>query len=193
VAALLTIELVVLALFAWFCVVKVVPDCNVSILRYRLWRVRDRLADQIRLSVYENEDAARGVLQVIEGCIAGSHELGIIKVVVARWAVRDDDSFRANPLDRPDLSDSDRHRLRGIIAEVESLGARHIAFGSPSGWVITCLLVPAAIIVSVYEKFRRPKDHGSVLGHARQRVRRETTPPIYQPEDTGTHRLTQAY
>ncbi len=71
-AALLTFDLVALALFAWFCLVKVVPDCNVSILRYRLWRVRDRLADQICLGVYENEAAATDVLHTIEACIANS-------------------------------------------------------------------------------------------------------------------------
>jgi hypothetical protein len=184
-----------LALFAWYCVVKVVPDCNVSIYRYRLWRVRDRLADQVRAGLYENESAPLELLHEIERFIANAHELGIVKLVLAKWAARGYDEEDLCVLDRTDLSPDDHHRLRLMFEEVNRITARHIALGAPSGWVITGLLIPVAVIASIVETFRRPQDHGSVLGHARDRVRHETTPPpgIFRPEDTGTHSLTRAY
>jgi hypothetical protein len=190
---LLTAILVGMSLFAWFCLVKIVPDCNVSMYRYRLWRVRDRLADQIRWGQFDCDAPARALLWDVEQYIAQAPEVGFVKLLFSRWAKR---GCQPEPdvLQRNDLTADDRRRLETYVHELDHIHVRHIAFGSPSGWVITLLLVPAAIVASAIHRLGRSgiRD-GSVISEARERVRNETSPAwALSDTDTGTHSLTRA-
>jgi hypothetical protein len=194
VAALLTIDLLGVGLFAWFCLVKVLPDCNVSIYRYRLWRVRDRLADQIRWGQFDDARAPTELLQRVERFIVTAPEIGIVKLLFMRLALR---GCPAEPdlLEREGLSRDDRRRLELIVRELQSINARHVAFGSPSGWILTFLLVPVALVVIAIERLnQRGVPHGSVLDETRDRIRHEASPSwnYFDSEDTGSHPLTRA-
>ena len=82
--ALLTIEVIGVALLAWGCVFKLVPDYALSHNRYKLWRLRDVLADEIRHGAFSDAGQPRAVLRVIERSIESLSDLSALNLVLFR-------------------------------------------------------------------------------------------------------------
>jgi hypothetical protein len=174
-SALLTFDLVAIALFVWFALAKIIPSCNVSMFRYRLWRLRDALADEIREGVFDDDTQPKLLLKVIEASIVIAPDIGVVKLLFVRWSAR---NLRPPEiLDLESLSQQDGPRLMGRFYEFRALSVRHVAFGHPSGWVMTSLLIPLALVVTLAERVRRGKDDDqSVIGETRRRLREEVEP-----------------
>ena len=83
--------------------------------------------------MYESEGAPRELLRDLEGFIDCAHEMGIVKLMFAKWAERAARTRTAASSMRRDLSPDDAQRLRLMIHEINHVNARHIALGSPSG------------------------------------------------------------
>ncbi len=175
---LLTIDLVAVALFAGFCVAKVVPSCNMSIFRYRLWGLRDRLVDQIRDGAFDDDERAREVLEFVEVAITAAPDIGAVKLLFARW------SCRGVPVSAPfrldGLSANDKSLLGQYLNEFHHYLVRHILLGNPSGWVLTAVAFPVAFIATLVERARRrgDGDKRSLIGAARGRMRDEVDPGL---------------
>jgi hypothetical protein len=170
----LTIEIVAVALFAGFCVVGVIPACNMSIFRYRLWDLRDRLADEIRAGRFDDDQLPGAFLKFVESSIVHARNIGAVKLLFVRWSAR---NVPCPPLfDLDDLSRDDKRRLGAYESEFRGLLVRHILFGNPSGWALTIVMVPIALLASVIARGSRRGDGGSVINDARSRVRDEMDP-----------------
>jgi hypothetical protein len=172
----LILNVVGITLFAWFGLIKIIPSCNLSIFRYRLWRLRDELADEVLDGSFQDAAQPRNLLQFLEGVIELAPELGALKLVAMRWScrhVRIPELFDPETLDA--LHPSDRAIIERRLNELQQIAVRHVLFGSPSGWLLTFLAVPTALIVSLGDHILRvlkgQRDGASVIQEARHRVR----------------------
>ncbi len=167
------IDAIGMTLFAWFCLVRIIPSCNVSMYRYRLWRLRDRVADELREGTFQEAEQAKGLLHFIEAVIVLAPELGPVKLGVMLWSCRHvpdpEDPFKLEA-----LSPQDKVLMEERLNELGGLTARHVLFGSPSGWVVTFVLGTFAFATSlVVHLLRGAPDGRSVIDGTRHRVRDE--------------------
>lgn len=139
--ALLTINLILLFLAAWFSLTKVVPSCATSRYRYRLWRQRDMLADEIRHEKFHNPQAARKVLTLIDIAIEDAEDLSALNFFLFGWVFRKEEIPR-DPLGLGDLTDFDHDCLHEHLEQVQSALLSKTLLGSVSGWLITAALFP---------------------------------------------------
>jgi hypothetical protein len=174
-SALLTVDFVVLALFAGFCVARVIPACSTSIFRFHLWQFRDQFADEIRTGVYEKPERARQLLQEVELTIEKAADVTAGRALFMQMFGRRLGSFPHDfPLD--DLCERDRRRLQARCDWLDWALSRHIYFGSPLGWVLLLGLTLLSLIIAAVE---RPFKHGgSVIGDVKHRVRGEVDPRL---------------
>jgi hypothetical protein len=167
------LDVVGITLFAWFCLVKLIPSCNVSMYRYRLWRLRDCLADDVLKGSFQDTIRAQKLVLFIEAVIVLAPQLGPVKLGVMRWSSRhvpkSDDPFNLATFDP-----RDRKIVEARLNELAMFTARHILFGSPSGWILMFVLgVPALISSFLAYLLRGAPDGSSVIEGARHRVRDE--------------------
>lgn len=171
--AFVVIDVVALSLFAWFCLVKVIPSCNVSMYRYRLWRLRDRLADEIREGVFEAKEQPKALLGFVEGVIVLAPNIGAVKLGVMLWSTRHTPDPE-DPIKLDALSPGDKKLMEERLSELGGLTAKHVLLGSPSGWIVTFVLGTFAFATSlIVYLLRGAPDGSSVLDGTRLRVRDE--------------------
>jgi hypothetical protein len=143
--------------------------------RYRLWRLRDRLADEIRDRVFDDDAQPKLLLQFVEASIEIAPDVGAIKLLFVRWSSRHIRTREFFDFER--LSPDDAARMTTYFNEFRALSVRHVAFGSLSGWILTALLAPLAVLVTLIERVRGgDDDNRSVIREARNRVSDEVDP-----------------
>jgi hypothetical protein len=163
--ALLTINLILLFLAAWFSLTKVVPSCATSRYRYRLWRQRDTLADEIRHSKFHNSEAAQKVLTLIDIAIEDAEDLSAFNFILFGWVFRKEE-IPKDPLALGDLTDFDHECLSQYLQEVQSALLSKTLLGSVSGWVITAFVFPFVLVAAI-----RHSGRPLVLERASDRIR----------------------
>jgi hypothetical protein len=150
-----TLNFMALAIFAWVSLVKIVPSCAASRYRYRLWRLRDGLADDIRGGGFESSNAARKIVSYIEVAIEDAADLTALHVLLFFWTNRVDVSLN-DPLALRELGHRDRVRLEETLSEVENAFLAKAFLGSVSGWLLTLPLLPAVATAALRDS-GRPK------------------------------------
>jgi hypothetical protein len=172
----LVLDVVGITLFAWFGLIKIIPACNLSMFRYRLWRLRDRLADEVLDGSFRDATHPQTLVCFLEGVIDLAPEIGALKLAAMRWSCRHvqvPELFDRQTLEA--LDPDDRAIMEQRLDELRQIAVRHVLFGSPSGWLLTFVLVPLAVIASLFEHILRllkgQRDGVSVLQEARHRVR----------------------
>jgi len=163
--ALLTINLIVLALAAWFSITKVVPACATSRYRYRLWRLRDALSDDIRHGKFHDEEAAKKVRLLIDLAIEDADDLSALNLVLFQLVLRRSD-LPADPLGLEELSPYDQECLKERLEEVQAALLSKTLFGSVSGWLATFFLIPV-VVVAAFRDSGQPR----VLQRTSNRIR----------------------
>lgn len=147
--AVLTVALVASVLWAWFCVFWLVPRNLRGMFRYRLWRLRDELADDIRSEEFERTDEPRRVLRAVECFIASADVLTPFRVgmiLALAWPKRRMLEDGDQPLSLRGLSPDDKKRLGAYIKRFNTTVSHQIFVGSPSGWF---LAIPAWLLAKV--------------------------------------------
>ncbi|MFI4990897.1 MAG: hypothetical protein ACHQHO_08315 [Solirubrobacterales bacterium] len=169
----LILNVTAITLFAWFGLIKIIPSCNLSIFRYRLWRLRDRLADEVLDGSFQDGTQPQALVRFIEGVIELAPEIGALKLLAMRWSCRHvqvPELFNVEALDP-----RDKVVVEQRLDELRAITIRHVLFGAPSGWVLTGVLVPVALLASVLEHLLRllkgDRDGTSVIEEARHKVR----------------------
>jgi|SwirhirootsSR3_FD_contig_31_16816623_length_1041_multi_11_in_0_out_0_2 hypothetical protein len=162
--ALLTINLILLFLGAWFSITKVVPACATSRYRYRLWRQRDTLADEIRKGKFHNPDSARKVLTLVDLAIEDAEDVSALNFALFTWVFRKEELPR-DPLGLGGLTNYDRACLDDHLEQVQSALLSKTLLGSVSGWLITAAVFPFVLAAAVRHS-GRPK----VLQRASDRI-----------------------
>lgn len=163
--ALLAINLIVLALAAWLSITKVVPACATSRYRYRLWRLRDALSDDIRHGKFDDEEAAMKVRLLIDLAIEDADDLSALNLTLFQFVVRRSD-LPADPLGLGELSPSDEECLKERLEEVQAALLSKTLFGSVSGWLATAFLIPVVGVAAFRNSGKPP-----VLQRASDRIR----------------------
>jgi len=163
--ALLTVNLILLALAAWFSITKVVPSCATSRYRYRLWRLRDALSDDIRHGKFHDREAAKKVLLLVDLAIEDADDLSALNLILFSSVVRGEDLPR-DPLGLDDLKPYDKDCLIERLEEVESALLSKTLFGSVSGWFIAAILTPFVLVAAI-----RDSGQPRVLQKASDRIR----------------------
>src|SRR5664279_2002615 len=146
----LVLDVVGVTLFAWFGLIKIIPSCNLSMFRYRLWRLRDQLADDVRDGAFQETTQPQVLVRFLEGVIELAPEIGALKLGAMRWSCRHVQSpelFAREVLEA--LDPRDREIMERRLDELRQIAVRHVLFGSPSGWVLTFILVPLAVTVTL--------------------------------------------
>lgn len=157
---LTTFALIAVALFVWACFFKIIPNCLLSLFRYKLWRQRDQLAREIRCGEYEHRESAEMVLVEIECFIEGAPQLSPLNIALLYLSARGVVVVPEDRLILRKLPADERARLEGKLDEFHRAVARHVLCGTPSGWLVMSLAVP---IVPVVLFFRALADEGKQL------------------------------
>lgn len=161
---LLTIAVIAVSLFAWVCLLKIVPDCLLSMFRYRLWRQRDALAAEIRSGVFDNDHAARQLLFRIECYIRLAPQLSPLHIWLMRISMM---GVESEPwLDLSGLTDEEREFIEVRKRELERTLGNHVLFETPTGWGVVLMTFPIRILISLFRtrskngqgKRQRPSD-----------------------------------
>ncbi|HTB70204.1 MAG TPA: hypothetical protein VK707_04420 [Solirubrobacteraceae bacterium] len=174
-SALLTIDFVALALFAGFCVARVIPACSTSVFRSRLWQFRDELADEIRANAYRDPERAKTLLREVECIIEKAKDVTAGRALYMQIFGR---RLRSFPQDFPldGICAQDRERLARHCDWLEWALSRHIYLGSPLGWLLLVGVATLSLLISIFE---RPFNHsGNVFRNTRSRVRDEVDPRL---------------
>jgi hypothetical protein len=173
--ALLTVSVVAIALFAWASVVRIVPFCAVSLFRYRLWRIRDQLVDEVRHGKFDDIEQPKILVSLVEATIAGAKDLTALNMLLLRLAAPRDVS-PPHPLNLDDLNPSDRELVEGHLHRLLREMAIHTLGGTPSGWICSIVLLPLAVVVTVVTRLRGKGDGGSVIQATKLHVLEEVDP-----------------
>jgi len=192
-SAWLTFDLIALVLFASVCVFKIIPSCNVSQLRYRLWRLRDDVVDEIRGDVFSKDDQPRRFVTEVERLIANSQELTPFRLFLLYLSAR---PFRLPRPDRAFDLDALRGRDRAVMSKhadaLERLVVRHLLTGSPSGWLVICVSAPIAAGAALLDRTKGKGNGASVLqstkDHLREEVEFEDTLALMSRRNGRSHR-----
>lgn len=165
---LTTFALIAVAVFAWACLFKVIPNCLLSLFRYKLWRQRDQLAREIRCGEYEHRESAEMVLEEIECFIEGAAQLSPLNIGLLYLSARGVVVVPEDRLILQKLPADERARLESTLDDFHRTVAKHVLIGTPSGWLVTFLAVPAVPVVLF---FRALADEGKQLARLKADTR----------------------
>jgi hypothetical protein len=161
-----------IALFAWVSVFKIVPACSASFLRYRLWRLRDKLVDEIRHGRFRDQRQPKRLVSLVETAIEDAADLTALNLFLLRVSVG-----RVPPprlLDLEEVHPADQALIEAHVEELARAAISHTLRGTPSGWLVATLLLPPFLLVALVSRLFRGKDdgdEGSVFHDAKLHVK----------------------
>lgn len=160
---------VLIAVFAWVCLFKLIPDSLMAMFRFRLWRERDELAVEVHRGVFTDSEPAEQIMRDIEGFIELAPQLsplhiGLMRVSEVGIAELETDHIRLG-----DLVPEERERLETRMRRVSQLVADHVLLETPSGWLTLLLGVPVAVLVILFRRLNHKGYAGTLVGGLRRR------------------------
>jgi hypothetical protein len=158
--AVLTVLLIATALWAWFCILWLVPRNLRSLFRYRLWRLRDGLATEIRAENFDEVREPRHLLDSVECFIEMAEELTPLRISLLILSARpayvfDKETEDTYALSLAGLSRHDKDLLGRYVAEFNDAVTKHVFFGSPSGWLACIPFSPFFVAAKVMSLWQR--------------------------------------
>lgn len=160
-------------LLAWVCIFKIIPDCMLSMFRYRLWRQRDDLAQDIRDGVFQHKEPALEVLGHIECFIRLAPQLSPLHILLMRLSMAGIETERASW--KPDyrgLLEAEHHNLDQRLNRLERTIANHVLLETPTGWATVALglfALPLALGIEILRD-RRAAEPKILIEEARRRA-----------------------
>jgi hypothetical protein len=146
---LLTIAILAIALWLSLMVFYVFPATMASVLRYKLWPIRDELADALIDSEFSNPDQPELLVREVELVIANAEELRPLNLLVLMALARGKRPPITWEFDLAKADEADRPRLASIHRRFMSAAVRHFLIGSWSGLITLIFVLPVAILVAV--------------------------------------------
>lgn len=121
------------------------PSCMKSFYRYRLWRLRDQLYDEILRGDLPDDDVALEILRHYEALILHADEVKLPQLVTAVVAARQsgllEDADDAWELGMSLLHEKHRKRLEWYQHQLVRATVVQLFRGSPSGWLATMIML----------------------------------------------------
>lgn len=172
--ALMTVVVIAVVLFGWFCLFRIIPNCLVSLFRYRIWRKRDALYDEIRAGKFHGTKQAYELVRDMEAFIEGARELsplniGLLLLAHRRLPIPDE------VIDMKSMDARDKRRLGKHLVAFQKEIVKHVFLETPSGWILTLLaspLIALALLASGVQRMRNKKgdDNGDFTDSAQRRI-----------------------
>lgn len=157
-----------LATSAWLGLFLLVPWCQQSLYRYKLWAIRDAIRDDIRSGLLPEHDAVSRVCDMVEGGIRFSKDLTIARILLMLMTVRDVPNIDLEA-EWSGLSAAQKSRLRLHWAAFRAATARHLLSSSPLGWALA-LVLAVARVTRRWPRGGRPLDEGRVVESAEKAI-----------------------
>lgn len=158
----------------WFSVVLLIPGYTESILRYRLWRVRDQVYDDIASGKLPDCRASRNLIDEVETLIRASHHMTLPRILLL-WVAC---PRQTNNVTQPshDLYTNEQIEYAKQIHDgAYELCARHAIFGTYSGWFAIPFLVTIGVVMRIFHLYQQTKKFGFYMLEclAKESVRNE--------------------
>jgi hypothetical protein len=175
---LVTAILLGLAVSASVVVFYVFPASTTSLVRYRLWPIRDELYDCIVDGQFHDDEQPRNLLRTIETTIAYANEFRPLRmitlVVIAHGKLPP--GVDHLEFDLANANEADKAKLESIWQRYMSAVLKHVLTGSWSGLVAAVVVLGAAAIGAILKG--RPWGGGnhhdpSVVEDVKRAVRRD--------------------
>jgi hypothetical protein len=122
-----------LAVAAWYGLLFVVPSCQVSRFRYRLWGLRDRVVDDLISATLPETPPIEELVYEVELAIRQAPDIRLVNFALAWKAAKELPARERAPL--TGLSESQRQLVQGYREELYGDIARHLFRGSPPKWL----------------------------------------------------------
>jgi hypothetical protein len=153
---LLMIGVVGSLFFAWVCIFHVIPNCLLSMFRYRLWRQRDELAADIRNGSFERTEAPEELVELMERFIQFAPEFSAARVTLGRIVegLSDVPAPREPLLDMTEMLPEEQEMLGRYMTKFNDSVGDHVLLETPSGWgvvLIGVLLLPILIPIALHQ------------------------------------------
>jgi hypothetical protein len=168
-SVLLTFVAILVALFAWFCLFKLIPDSLMAMFRHRLWRQRDGIAAEIRNGVYSDAAPAERIMRDIEGFIVLAPQLSPLHIGMMRASEIGISRPQGSRIGLADLRQEERESLEARMVKVSDLVADHAMLETPSGWLTLLFGAPFALVVVLTRRLQQKGYAGTLLGGLRRR------------------------
>jgi hypothetical protein len=160
---------ILIALFAWACLFKLIPDSLMAMFRHRLWRERDALAAEVRSGVYSNAAPAEKIMRDTEGFVELAPQLSPLHLAMMRASEVGISKPEGARIGLADLHPEERERLEARMGKISNLVADHILLETPSGWLTLICGVPVALVVVLFRRLGRDGYGGTLIGGLRRR------------------------
>jgi hypothetical protein len=169
----------VFAIGFWIVLFGAVPAMVRSLFRYRLWLLRDSLADDLLFDRLGDSEAAKIMLRMIESNLSTSDEVTFVRVAMlsrAATAVSDEPSI-AKAIAKLDARE--KNIMNGYRFRYSFLMSLQLTLGSPIGWVILVMLFPFIVLLSVYNACQRSSEQvaNALVTLVRRLVDLDNVPP----------------
>lgn len=170
----LTVWLVVLALATIVVVFYIFPAGGTSLLRYRLWPLRDEMVDAIRNDEFKDNDQPKRLLRIVEATIDTADDLRPLHMIVLMILLRKRPSAGADwAFDLAQAHTADTARLQGMHRRYISSVIRHLLYGSPSALIFAFVALPTFAVVALLKgRSSGPRD-GDVMEKVKEALRNE--------------------
>ncbi len=150
------VALSVACLGVWAIFMVFIPSCLCSLFRYRLWRLRDTVKDEILQAQLPDQEVVHEFLSVIESAILLAEKITLIQVLFlpvnerALHQQRRDSNRLIQQLD-----EGSRSRFLAHRKEFMGILILRLFIGSVGGWVFLVGLLPAIPIMLICRVVQR--------------------------------------
>jgi hypothetical protein len=175
--ALLLVMLVVLAVAAWAGVFFVIPWCQQSRYRSRLWLLRDQITDDMINGVLPTDDAVLELRTWIEGHIRYVKDFKLSNFILAIIIRKTSPLPPMNYASRADLTPDELALLQSYEARFLRMQTRQLFAGTPFGWLAS----PGVLLSAILAPRKASKAH-RVVERTVQRPDVTGRPELWVPE-----------
>lgn len=139
----------------------IVPSCQASLFRYRMWQLRDSIYDDVRKGQLPDNQRVRSVLGSIEGAITSSKSitisrLGLVWLLGRKSFVKFGALAREPELWRKSMSSDENKRLERYEVRLGRATLWKIFAGTPGGWIAALTLLPLVVLLIRFRTPRKP-------------------------------------
>lgn len=153
--ALMTAIVIAVVLFGWFCLIWVIPNSLLSLFRYRLWRMRDGLYDEIRAGKFHGTKQAYVLVEDMECFIERAKELSPLNIALILLSHRRLEVPKGEIIDMSGMDARDKRRLTKHLENFQIAIIKHVFYETPSGWILTLPALPFIAYAKLSAALRR--------------------------------------
>lgn len=168
--------LAVTCIAGWTGVIFVIPWCQRSRYRYRLWQMRDQIVDDVICNKIPSHPAVVELVARIETHIRCVDSFTLASTMTEYIGRRAFELPVDGSLDVTLLGSTEGAIISRYLSEFNKAKVRHLFVGSPSGWIAFALVPSAFVIAELLRRLTHMRQHerraGPVIRVVESRVRK---------------------